>query len=441
MKSNRVSRRYFLMGTGATLAGAFAMPSWAKRVRSNNKINIAHVGAGGRGGSHVSYFGEHENLVGVCDADDSRAASIYAKFPNVHTFRDWREMFDKQKNIEAVVIATPDHVHAPVAMAAMQMGKHVYCEKPLTHSIYEARVLTKAAKKYGVMTQMGNQGHSGHGVRELCEMIWSGAIGDVKEVHCWTDRPLWPQGIPDPLPEEPLPNTLDWDVWIGPAPMRPYNHEYLPFNWRGWWDFGCGALGDMGCHIMDASFWALHLGAPTAVEVVEVEGLNSQTAPKKSHLKLEFPERTHEGKKFAAVTMHWYDGGYMPPRPEGVPEDEKLGDTIFIGEKGALTCQTYGENPRLLPASKMADYKKPDPYLPRIEGEDHRADWTRAIRDGKPSASDFSYAGPLTETVSIGNLALRAGGRIEWDSKNMKVTNLPEANQFVRRQYRKGWTL
>lgn len=442
MNGKRVSRRYFIMGTGAAAATtAFINPRWSHSATANEKLNIASIGVGGRGKGHTQWAAENENLVAMCDVDDERAADMYNAHPDVPKYRDFRKMLE-QKDIDAVFIATPDHIHAAAALAALELGKHVYCEKPLTYSIAEARALTKASKRYYGKTQMGNQGHSGHGVREMCEMLWSGVIGDVKEVHCWTDRPLWPQGIDAALPAQEVPATLDWDLWLGPAPTRDFNKEYLPFNWRGWWDFGCGALGDMGCHIMDASFWALHLTAPTAVEVVEQEGNNSQTGPKKSHLKLDFPARVHEGKEWGALALHWYDGGYLPPRPEGVAEDEKLGDTIFIGEKGAMTCQTYGENPRLLPASKMEGYQKPEPYLPRIPDEDHRADWIRACKTSSyQSASNFGYAGPFTEAVLIGNLALRAGGRIEWDSAKMEVTNNPDANQFVAREYRKGWTL
>jgi predicted dehydrogenase len=382
------------------------------------------------------------NMIALCDVDDDRAKKMFGRLPDVPKFRDWREMLDKKhKEFDAVMIATPDHMHASAAMACIELGKHVYVEKPLAHTVFEARALTKAARKFYVQTQMGNQGRSGDGVRELYELVWGGAIGEVKEIHCQTNRPLWPQGIPDPLPEEAVPDTMSWDLWLGAAAARPYNKEYAPFNWRGWWDFGCGALGDMGCHIMDPPYWVMHLGAPASVECVEQEGKNNQTGPNKSHLKYEFPERTFEGKKLPPIALHWYDGGYETPRPADIPADQEIHDTLFVGEKGYITCKTYGENPTLLPAERFKDYKAPDPYLERIPDEDHRLDWIRAIKTGKPSGSNFAYAGPFAEVVLLGNLALRCSGKVEWDTKSMKVTNLPEANQYIQMKYRKGWTL
>jgi predicted dehydrogenase len=346
----------------------------------------------------------------------------------------------EEKNIDAVTVSTPDHMHAFAAMMAMELGKHVYVQKPLTHTVYEARKLTEGARKYGVVTQMGNQGHSGEGVRRFCEMLWSDAIGPVHEVHSWTNRPIWPQGIPEPLPEEPVPDTMNWDLWLGPAPSRPYNSKYAPFNWRGWWDFGTGALGDMACHILDPVNWGLLLRYPTSVECVSQEGKNNQTAPNKSIIRYEFPARPN----MPPVTVYWYDGGNMPPRPKEIGADVKLGDgdngSLFIGEKGMIAIGTYGGNPRLLPESLAKDYRSPDPWIPRRPGG-HYGDWIQACKGGIPSCSNFDYAGPFTEWVLLGNLSLRCEGKLLWDGEKIRVTNNPEANQYVKTKYRKGWKL
>ena len=308
---------------------------------------------------------------------------------------------------------------------------------------------------------MGNQGHSGDGLRELCEIIWSGAIGGVKEIHCWTDRPIWLQGMKAPLPVQPVPATLDWDLWLGPAPMRPYGGYYerkatdptqlvgyLPFAWRGWWDFGCGALGDMGCHLMDPAVVAARLGAPTSVECVRQEGLSDQCGPTKSIIRYEFPERVHDGAKLPPVTLCWYDGNLTPPRPVGLAEGEDyLGgaSVMFVGERGPLVCGPYGDSPRLLPKSKMTDFKAPAHTLDRVPGGGsdtsvaHRAEFARACKGGKPAGSNFDYAAGLTETVLLGNVALRAGGRLEWDAKAKRVTNRADADRFLKCSYRRGW--
>ena len=451
MQSRRVTRRDFLMSGTLTLASASVIRPSRIYASSMNKLNTAHVGVGGKGQGHLNRCAERENVVALCDVDDTMAAKSYEKYPNVARYKDYRVMLEKQKDIDAVVIATPDHTHAIIAMAAMELGKHVYVEKPLTHSIFETRALTNAAAKIGVVTQMGNQGHSMDGVRDTCEMLWDGAIGTVREAHCFTNRPIWPQGIKDPLPAQPVPDTMAWDLWLGPAPERPYNEGYAPDNWRGWWDFGCGALGDMGCHIMDPAFWALHLGAPSSVEPVMEEGLTLQCAPLKSVVKYEFPERTHEGETLPPVLVYWHDGSEIPPKPEEIPEEDwpKPGasGTVFVGSDGYLVCDSFGEGSQLLPKEKMADYKKPDPILERVpqtepdKNNAHRDNWIDACKGGKPSTSPFSYSGPLTEMVHLGNVALRAGKRIEWDSEKMEITNDPDANRFIRRKYREGWEL
>jgi predicted dehydrogenase len=298
-------------------------------------------------------------------------------------------------------------------------------------------MLTLAARKYKVATQMGNQGHSGEGNRQLCEMIWAGAIGPVREVHCWTDRPIWPQGIERPTEKPPVPAQVDWDLFLGPAPWRPYHSAYHPFKWRGWWDFGCGALGDMGCHIMDGAVWALKLGHPTSVETVESSPVNSETAPKWSIICYQFPARGD----MASVTLTWYDGGKKPERPSELGEGKQLesNGSLFIGDKGKILTGTYGENPRLLPESKFKDYVAPPKTIPRVPGP--YKDWIQACKGGTPACSNFDVAGPFTEIVLLGNLALRAGQKIEWDGPGMKAKNAPETAQYVRREYRKGWTL
>ncbi len=442
MKKKRVSRRTFLAGTVAAAAGCQVVPRHVVGGKGHTppseKLNIAGIGAGGQAKTDLGGV-SRENIVALCDVDERSAAESFRRWPDVPKYKDFRVMLEKQKDIDAVVVATPDHIHAVAAMAAMQLGKHVFVEKPMAHSAYEARMLKEAARKYKVATQMGNQGHAGPGVRTACEIVWSGAIGDVRTVYIWTNRPTWPQGIPRPSDTPPVPATLAWDLWLGPAPYRPYNPAYLPHRWRGWWDFGCGALGDMGCHIMDPPFWALKLGAPISVEPVEIVGGNEESAPKASVIRYEFPRRGD----MCPVTVYWYDGGKLPPHPDGVPENEQLGDgdngSLFIGDKGVLTTGCYGNGTRLLPESRMQTYELPPKTIPRVRG--HHREWILACKGGEPAGSNFDYAGPLTEMVSLGNVALCAREKIYWDAKNMRVTNVPDANKYVRREYRTGWTL
>jgi predicted dehydrogenase len=444
MKDGIVSRRFFLMSSTALLAASSSTLARKTTLsRSgykslNEKLNIAAIGAGGKGATDIDGC-KSENIVALCDTDWQNAAKTFDKFPNAKRYKDFRVMLDKEKGIDAVTVSTPDHTHAVAAMAAMERGIHVYVQKPLTHDIFEARRLTVAARKYGVATQMGNQGHSGEGVRQLCEIIWSGAIGNVREVHAWTNRPIWPQGIAASLPQEPVPDTFDWDVWLGPAPFRPYNSGYAPFKWRGWWDFGCGALGDMACHILDPANWALQLRYPTSVECLKQEGKTDQTYPTKAIIRYEFPARG----SMPPVTIYWYDGGELPPRPKGVAETVKLGDgdngSLFIGDKGIATTGTYGDDTRLLPDELMKDFKLPEPILSRSPG--HYRDWIRACKGGGAACSNFDYAGPLTEWVLLGNLSIRYPGKLLWEAERMKVTNNSEANHWVKRTYRKGWHL
>lgn len=457
-KNAKVSRRGFLKGT-ATAAAAFTIvprhvlggPGFQA---PSDKLNIAGVGIGGMGKNNIKACAD-ENIVALCDIDDEYAAPVYETYPKAKKYHDFRVMLEKQKDIDAVIVATPDHTHAVVAMAAMQLGKHVYVQKPLTHSVWEARMLTEAARKYNVMTQMGNQGHSGDGTRLICEWIWDGAIGAVREVHAWTNRPVWPQGVEVDRPKEtpPIPPTLDWDRWLGPAPYRPYHPDYLPEKWRAWWDFGTGSLGDLGCHVLDPAFWALKLKYPESVEgniSTYWEGFwkytepKNETYPRSTIVRYKFPAR----EDMPALTLTWWDGGLMPPRPEILEEGRKMGDDdgglLFIGEKGILMTGCYGKSPRLIPESKMKEYKQPEPTLRRIpDGQSgHEKDWVRACKDGKPASSHFDYSGPLTEMVLMGNLAVRFPyQKLLWDGVNMQVTNNEEANAYVRREYRKGWSL
>jgi hypothetical protein len=434
-----ISRRDFM---GATAVAAFTIvPSYVlggpRRVPPSEKLNIAGVGIGGRGAGDLDEVGS-ENIVALCDVDDKYAANVFKRYPNAQKYHDFRKMLDKEKNIDAVVIATPDHSHAVVAMTAIKMGKHVYCEKPLAHSIYEIRKLTEAAREAGVATQLGNQGQASEETRLVCEFIWDGAIGPVRDVHSWCNRPISPRGIDRPKETPPVPETLDWDLWLGPAPYRPYHPCYLPFSWRGWWDFGSGVLGDIGCHQFVSIFRALKLGYPTSVEACS-SGVNSETAPLASIVRYDFPAR--EG--MPPVKLTWYDGGLMPARPEELEEGLHFGDAddnLYIGDKGKMLGH------RLLPESKSKDYGKPPRVLPRSPG--HHKEWINACKGGEPAGSNFDVAGPLTEVVLLGNVALRMGQqlyekglKLYYDGPNMKVTNLPEANKYIRSEYREGWTL
>jgi len=443
MNGKSVTRRIFLMGGAGVLGGCASrrIPSLPRLgYRSpNEKLNLAAIGSGGQGGGDIRDCSS-ENFVALCDVDWDRAARTFDRHPNAKRYKDFRVMLEKEKSIDAVTISTPDHIHAIAAMTAMAHGKHVYVQKPLTHSVYEARMLTQAARKYKVATQMGIQGHSGEGVRQLCEMIWAGVIGPVREVHSWTDRPgtVWPQGISEPLKAEPVPDTLDWDLWLGPAPQRDYNPGYAPRSWRGWWDFGCGALGDMGCHLLDPANWALQLGPPTSVECVEQEGKNDQTGPNKAIIRYEFPERNG----MPPVTLYWYEGSIQPPRPEGIEEDVFLwggtNGSYFVGDDGCIVIGPNGQDPKLVPEKRMDGFTYPEPIIPRAS--EHHKDWIQACKGGSPAGANFDYSGPFTETVLLAIPAFRCEGRLLWDAEKMRFTNNRQANRLLRRKYRKGWT-
>ena len=446
-----VSRRKFLGAAAATTAVFNFFPSHVLGLGDskspNEKLNVAGIGVAGQGGSDLSQF-TSENIVALCDVDWAHASGTFKKFPNAKQYKDYRKMLDEQKDIDAVIVATPDHHHAFASMMALKMGKHVYCEKPLTHSVWEARQIGEAARKYKLATQMGNQGQASEETRRLCEMIWDGAIGNVREVHAWTDRPsnglfneYWPQGIARPTDTHPVPSTLDWEMWLGPAPSRPYNPAYLPFKWRGWWDFGTGALGDIGCHSLDSVFRALKLGAPISVEASSSR-VNEETYPLASMVTYEFAAR----ENMPPVTLTWYDGGLRPPRPAEMDEGMSMGTNgkLIVGDKGKIVTQ--GMRHALIPESLRKAYGDPPKKLPRSIG--HYKEFIEACKGGPKPGSNFEFAGALTEAVLLGNVALRVQLRekltkekLLWDSANLRVTNLPEANKFIHREYRAGWNL
>lgn len=472
-KARKISRRQFLAGT--TAVAAFTIVP--RRVLGGDgytapseRLNIAGIGIGGMGKSNISRmanikydsdrnpipFDEDKsdvNIVALCDVDHELSAETFKLFPKAKQYYDFRVMFDKQKDIDAVLVATPDHTHAVIAMAAIKRGKHVYVQKPLTHSVHEARVLTEAARQAGVVTQMGNQGHSGEGIRLVREWIQAGAIGKVREAHAWTDRPVWPQGMDMNRPVEipPIPDKLKWDLWIGPAKHHPYHPAYHPFSWRAWWDFGTGALGDMACHIMDPVFWALDLKYPASVEA-RTSTFNkdwklvnhNEVFPRSSVVHYTFPQRG----SMPPLKLNWYDGGMMPPTPDVLEPGRRMGDSaggnLFIGDDGVLMCGAYGNNPRLIPETKMKKFKRPAKTIERIKkgSGGHERDWVRACKGGKPASSNFEYAGPFSETILMGNLAMKhPGKKLLWDGEKMEVTNFAEANEYVRRQYPQGWSL
>ena len=474
MKNNEhASRRSFMKQGSLALAGITIVPRHVLGGRGftapSDKLNIAGVGVGGKGWTDVlgAWNKGSENIVALCDVDDNMAKQAFEKWPKAKRYKDFRTMLDNEKGIDAVTVSTPDHTHAVVSMAAMQRGKHVYVQKPLAHNLAEVRQMTEAARKYKVVTQMGNQGASGDGVRLFQEWYNAGLIGEVTRVHVWTNRPVWPQGIATPTGKPPVPKELDWDLWLGPAAYRDYNPAYHPFNWRGWWDFGTGALGDMGCHMMDPPYRALGLGYPSEVEcsvTAAWEGFFKQafytdSCPASSVVHLTFPR---PGKP--DVKMTWYDGGILPERPDEVPPNVELGDNgvMMMGAKGVMMCEVYGQNPRLFPETLRAGTSKVAQTLARVPGADqsgHYTQWLEACKAGfgkKPLSSSFDYAGPMTETVIMGNLAIHSAmlrvatadgkgttfpGRkkLLWDGTNMKITNFDAANQFVSRPYRSGW--
>lgn len=473
-KGSSISRRNFIRNTAIVGGAFFIVPRHVLgrgHIAPSDKLNIAGIGAGGKGEGDLQEFAKspYVNIVAMCDVDDRQAVKSRERFPKAGYYKDFREMLAKEKNnIDACSISTPDNTHAVATLAAMQLGKHVYTQKPLTHDIYEARILAQAAKKYKVVTQMGNQGGSGDGVRKAKEMINAGMIGQVTEAQAWTNRPVWPQGIATPTGKFEVPKELNWDLWLGPAKWIDYNPAYLPFNWRGWWAFGTGALGDMACHIMDPIYRILPIDYPDSAECsvgtvwkeMWNDSQNLDACPPASIIHLTYPRKDGKG----SIKVSWHDGGLLPERPDELLPGEAFGNwdggVLFIGTKGKLLLDCYGANPRLLPTKLMQEKKIPKETIKRVP-EGHYLQWVNACiagyENGKTS-SPFEYAGPFTESILMGNLAIRSWlmknpklkgwddkylgrKRLLWDAANMKVTNFDEANQFVKREYREGYNL
>ena len=499
MSERGISRRYFFYGTllaGAVPRGGFGSVPSLRALGYKpfyEKLNVAGIGCGGQGGGDLNQVAQSENIVALCDVDWVRAEATFKRYEKQPKYKDYRVMLDKEgKNIDAVTIGIPDHMHATVALACMQRGIHVYMEKPLTRTPWEARLMADAAAKYKVATQMGNQGYSNECNRVAAEIIWSGEIGDVTEVHASTSAPSWPQGLQQAPKEASVPDTLDWDVWLGPAPMRAYSPEYLPFNWRGFYDFGTGPLGDWGVHVLGPANLGLDLGAPVSVEMIREEGKSQWTFPTRSVLKYEFPARG----PMPPVSIFWYDATgsadpanlYHPPGMEnetilppannladkgrppvgrggagrggvapggapgrGAPAGGGRGGTppptgflrgngaVFVGSKGLMATSQRGEGVALLPAARWQEYVLPPQLLTRSPG--HFRDWIRACKGGEAACSHFGIAGPYVEWLTLGAIAARVPGKLMWDGKNMRFTNSAEANKYVKPVFRKGWEL
>lgn len=462
-RANELTRRTFIRRVaGASAAGVIApLASGASGAAQNasDRLQLAFVGVGGKGASSIMALAAHD-IVGLCDVDartvtaartERRGAAEFdavlarAETRGAAWFTDYREMFDKLAGrLDGVVISTPDHMHYPIALSAINLGINVYCEKPLSHTVEESRRLADAARKQGVVTQMGNQGHSNDGVRMVREYLAAGVIGPVREVYSWTNRPIWPQGLDRPSHDEfipVIPDGLDWTLWQGVAPGRPYDPAYLPFSWRAWWDYGCGAVGDMACHVMDAAYYGLDLGLPETISALATP-VNDQSAPAASAITYQFPARG----SLAPVTYHWLDGGLVPPALEGITPAELLGPdrsgSLFIGSDGFMVTDTYTRTVRILPESRAREVAAdpPEQTIPRVEGS-HHEDWVRAIRNGARACSDFDYAAGLTEVGLLGNVAIRARTRLKYDGRRMRVTNLEAANAFLVKEYPDGWIL
>jgi predicted dehydrogenase len=432
--------------SSAAVAGAyglsFGVHAELSAAPARGALNVAVIGPGGRGAENLRAFSS-ENVVALCDVDDIRAKEAFAKYPRAKRYRDFRELLDKENSLDAVVVSTPDHTHAAAAIAAMKRGCHVYCEKPLAHSVEEVRRMREVAEQTGVVTQMGTQGHAMEGTRRAVEVIRSGVLGEIRELHVWTDRPngWWPQGVTRPPETPPVPATLDWDLWLGPAPQRPYHSDYVPFAWRGRWDFGTGAIGDMGVHNLDTAYWALELGEPTAAEVLESSEKTDDCPPLWSIVAIEFPARGSQ----PPVKLTFYDGKRLPPAELFHGEPISDNGSLIIGAKGTLMTRTWhgglSEDDMflLLPRKEFIDYQLPRATLPRTP--DHHQEFILACKGGAPTQSHFGYASRLTESLLVGALALRTGERITWDAAAMRATGCPAADEFIRPVCRRGWEI
>lgn len=442
MKASKLNRREMIAAGTAAWAAATIVPRHVLgqgQTPPSEKLNVAAVGVGGMGTGDIANAAS-ENVIALCDVDQNALARNAQRFPSAKLYADFRKLLDEEKSLDAVMCATPDHLHAVVSIAAMKAGKHVHCQKPLTHSVYEARMMGQVAREMGVATQMGNQGQASEQARLLCETIWSGAIGTVREVHAGSNRypPISPRGIPRPKETPPVPEWLNWDLWLGPAPERPYHPCYHPFAWRGWWDFGTGVLGDIGCHQLSAVFKALKLGHPQWVEACSSNHqcppeIANETAPLSSITRWQFPA---EGDR-AAVTITWWDGGLKPPRPEELEPDRKFAEgdwLLIVGDKGKM----YGS--RVIPDQRAQELGKPPEVLPRSPG--HYIEWINACKGGEPAGSNFvDHAAHLAEVVLLGNIAIRTGEKLLWDGPNLRFTNSEAANQLINPPYRAPWAL
>jgi hypothetical protein len=450
---SNISRRSFIKRSAAAAAAFSIVPGTILGkshgyTAPSDKLNIAAVGIGGMGNANLKNMEKTDNIVALCDVDWKYAKPVFERLSNAKRYKDYRKMYDEMRDsIDAVLVATADHTHALITSDAMTLGKHVYTQKPLTHSVYESRLLTNLAKSTGVATQMGNQGSSSDDTSTVCEWIWNGEIGDVYKVECATDRPIWPQGLNTPDKVDKIPSTLDWDLFTGPAELKPFSNVYHPWNWRGWWAYGTGALGDMACHIMHTPFKALKLGYPTKVEASSTLLLRD-CAPQAQHVKFIFPARENMPKlALPEVEIHWYDGGLLPERPKGYPAGKELmreggGLTIFHGTKDTLICGCYGQKPFLL-SGRVPNAPK---VCRRIEST-HEQDWIRACKESKANRvetlSNFMEAGPFNEMIVMGVLAVRLQAlnrTLEWDGPNMRFTNIPE-NETIKTCIKDGFTI
>ena len=434
-----VSRRQFIRALGVVAAGTAVTgvrAAAARKISPNAKLNIAVIGVAGRGGENLNEVARLENIVALCDVDSTRLASAAQKFPSTKTHADFRKLID-QNDIDAILVATPDHTHAVATAAALQSGRHVYCEKPLTHTVSEARIITELARKTKLVTQIGTQIHAGNNYRRVVELVQSGAIGSVKEVHVWAAAVYGGQDAPKDRP--PVPPTLDWDLWLGPVKRHPYHPEFAHFKWRNWWHFGGGSLADFGCHFMDLPFWALDLKYPTTVEPISGPPVHPESTPPWLIVRYEFPPRKDpkSDSLLPAVRLTWYHGG---KRPEMVSDElfaKYRSGVLFVGEKGMLISD-YGKH-ALLPEEKFKDFARPEPFIPNSIG--HHKEWTEAIKTGGTTTCHFGYSGPLTETALLGNVAYRVGKKLEWDSAKLRATNSREADEFIQHHYRAGWKI
>ncbi len=443
MTDRHPSRRHFIKGVSASTASLMVVPRHVLGrgfQAPSDTLNIAGIGVGGRGRANVHGCAS-QNISALCDVDPGLASRTYREFPEARTYTDYRVMLDRESDIDAVIIATPDHTHAVIAAEAMRRGHHVYCEKPLTRTVAEARALARIAREQNVVTQMGNQGHAQEGTRQIREWIEAGAIGTVRDVHYWTNRPIWPQAIERPTDAHHPSAGLDWDLFLGPAPARPYHPAYHPFRWRGWWDYGTGALGDIACHSMDAAFWAFDLDQPTRIEA-ETSPLFAETAPAVSRITYEFPAKGGRGP----IRFVWRDGNLTMPRPPQLAAQEQLpggnSGQLFVGTEGVLGADIYGREPRIFPSERHHDLMSSPPAVTYPRSPGVYLEWIAACKGNGTAGSSFpDHSGPLTEVCLLGNLAVRTGRAIDWDATSMRATNVPEANGFLDEAYREGWSL